>query len=234
MISTSDIVKKLSEAIEKKLPIKPKKELIIHIDCRTQFTSQAYNEFIKKRKGFVAASMSRINVLKDNAVVERFICTFKEHKISKKTFQQELFYQIEINSKFKGYRKIFNLYIKSLNLKPNLKSNKKSPKKHDFNSSVASQLIIKPRYSKAFSERYGPNYRRDEIDQFKLQNIEVINILDEIAIKRAEVVGKILFDVYESNLALKIIDDCLKAVYELIQNNFEVTRQYVEEAILPI
>lgn len=36
--------------------------------------------------------------------------TFKE------PFQEELFHQIELNSKFKGYRKVFYQYVKSLNL----------------------------------------------------------------------------------------------------------------------
>ena len=45
--------------------------------------------------------------------------TFKEHKINDKTFQEELFYQIEVNSKFQGYRKVFNECVKSLNLKLN-------------------------------------------------------------------------------------------------------------------
>ena len=59
--------------------------------------------------------------------------TFKEHKINNKTFQEELFYQIEINSKFKGYRKIFYLYVRNLTLK----SNKKSPEQKDLDSSTA-------------------------------------------------------------------------------------------------
>ena len=46
--TTSDIVKKLTEAIEKRIPIKPRRELIIHIDRGTQFTSQAFGDFIKR------------------------------------------------------------------------------------------------------------------------------------------------------------------------------------------
>lgn len=62
----------------------------------------------------------------------------------------------------------------------------------------------------------------------------MISILDEIAHKRAEIVDKTPFDAYEDNLALQVIDGRLKAIYALIQNNPEITRQYVEEAILPI
>jgi transposase InsO family protein len=59
--TTSDIVKKLTEAIEKRIPIKPRRELIIYIDRGTQFTSQAFGDFIKDQEGFAVASMSRAN-----------------------------------------------------------------------------------------------------------------------------------------------------------------------------
>jgi hypothetical protein len=88
-------------------------------------------------------------------------------------------------------------------------------------------------YSKAFSDHYRPDFRREHIDQFKLQSNGVISILDEIAAKHAEVVDKTPFD-YENNLALKVIDERLQSIYGLIQTNPEVTRQYVEEAILPM
>jgi integrase len=48
------------------------------------------------------------------------------------------------------------------------------------------------------------------------------------------VVDKTPFDFYEDNLALKVIDERLKSIYDLIQSNPNITRQYVEEAILPI
>ena len=233
-ISTNDIVKKLNEVIEQRLPIKPRRELIIHTDRGTQFSSHAYSEFIENWEGFVLPSMSRANKPKDNAVAERFMRTFKEHEISKKTFQEELFYQIEINSKFKGYRKVFNLYVRNINKKPNKKSKSKSPEQSDFDSNTASMLMIEPTYSKAFSEYIGNDFRRKHVEEFKSQNNYVVGILDEIAAKRAEVVEKTPFDTYDDNLALKVIDERLRDMYSLIQSNPEVTRQYVEEAILPI
>lgn len=233
-ITTSDIVKKLTEVIEKRIPIKPRRDVIIHTDRGTEFSSQEYNQFIKKQEGFIVASMSRANTPKDNPVAERFIRTFKEHKINGRTFQQELFYQMEINPKFKGYRKVFNLFVKSIKLKPNSKSGKKSPKKYDKDASIAAMLMVEPTYSKAFSEFYGEDFRREPIDEFKMQNNNVVSILDEIAAKRAEVVNKTPFDFYEDNLALKIIDERLKDLHSLIQSNPDITRQYVEEAILPI
>ena len=139
---------------------------------------------------FICHSMSRVNTPKDNAVAERFMRTFKEHKIKNKTFQQELFHQIEINSGFRGYRKIFNLYVKDLVLKPNTNYKIMSPKRLDTDAQVASMLITKPNYSKAFSEVYRTDFRRDQIDQFKNENKVVTSILDEIAAKRSEIVDK--------------------------------------------
>jgi hypothetical protein len=178
--------------------------------------------------------MSRANTPKDNPVAERFMRTFKEHKINDKTFQQELFYQIEINSKFKGYRRVFNLFTKNVNFKPNRKSGNKSPNKYDTDASTAAMVMVEPTYSKAFSEFYGEDFRREPVDEFKIQSNNVVSILDEIAAKRSEVVDKTPFDFYEDNLALKVIDERLKSIYGLIQGNPDITRQYVEEAILPI
>ena len=233
-ITANVIIQKLNQAIEKRLPIKPNRELIIHTDRGSQFIGKEYNDFVKDNEGFILPSMSRKALPKDNAVIERFMRTFKEHKINDKTFQEELFHQIELNKKFKGYRQIFNLYVKNINLKPNRKSNKKSPERYDLETSVASHLMIEPLYSKSFSEHYGEDFRRDRIDQYKHQSNNVISILDEIATKRVEIVDKTPFDLYEENLALKVIDDRLQDIYGLIQSNPEVTRQYVEEAILPI
>ena len=38
------------------------------------------------------------------------------------------------------------------------------------------------------------HYQSKKIDQFKIQNSDVISILDEIAAKRVEIVDKTLFD----------------------------------------
>jgi integrase len=234
IITSHAIIKTLSKAIEKRFGSQPILKVIIHTDRGSQFSSKAYNNFIKHYDAFVIPSMSRENTPTDNAVAERFIRTFKEHKIDNKTFQQELLHQIEINSRFRGYRRIFNLYVKDLGLKPNAKSKTRSPERYDMDAQVASMLMTEPKYSKAFSEFYGTDFRREHIDQYKAENMGVISILDEIAVKRAELVDKTPFDDYDSNLALRVIDDRLKSIYSLIMNNPELTRQYVEEAILPI
>jgi len=63
--------------------------------------------------------------------------------------------------------------------------------------------MIEPTYSKAFSEFYGKDFRREPVDEFKIQSNNVVSILDEIAAKRSEVVDKTLFDFYEDNLAIR-------------------------------
>lgn len=223
-ITSNDIVKKLQELVDKRLPIRPRRELILHTDRGSQFTSTAYNEFILSQEGFICPSMVRANTPKDNAVAERFIHTFKKHKINNKTFQQEPFHQIEINSRFRGYRRIFNLYVKDLGLKPNTKSKIMSPERHDTDAQIASMLMTQPNYSKAFSEVYGTDFRREHIDQYKSESMGVTSIFDEITSKRAELVDKTPFDDYESNLAIQVIDDHLKSIYGLILKNPELTR----------
>lgn len=89
-------------------------------------------------------------------------------------------------------------------------------------------------YSKAFSEFYGEDFRREPFDEFKMQNNDIVSILHEITAKQAEVVDKTPFDFYEDNLALKVIDERLKEVHSLLQRNPDITGQYVEEAILRI
>ena len=46
-ITSSAIVRSLSKGIEKRFGAEPKRKVIIHTDRGTQFSSQAYNNFIK-------------------------------------------------------------------------------------------------------------------------------------------------------------------------------------------
>ena len=101
-------------------------------------------------------------------------------------------------------------------------------------ASVASQLMVEPIYSKAFSEHYGVDFRREGIDQFRSQKNSVISLLDEIEDKRGEIVDKTPFDDYNDKLVLKVLDERLQSIYNIIQSNPKITREYVEEAILPI
>ena len=85
-ITIIDIIRKLDLTIKKRIPIKPKIKLILHTDRGTQFSNSKYNEFLEKNNDLLVGSMSRANSPKDNTIIERFIRTFKEHKIKGKTF----------------------------------------------------------------------------------------------------------------------------------------------------
>ena len=50
----------------------------------------------------------------------------------------------------------------------------------------------------------------------------------------AELVYKTLFNNFESDIALQVVDNGLNEIYAIIENNPQVTRQYVEETIEPI
>ena len=125
------MVRSLSKAIEKRFGAELKRKVIINNDRSPQFLSQAYNNFIKHFEAFITPSMSRENTPTDNAVAERFIRTFKEHQINVKTFQQAT--QESIISGSKSYKSILNIYIQSLNTRPNRKTIFKSPDRHDSN-----------------------------------------------------------------------------------------------------
>ena len=63
---------------------------------------------------------------------------------------------------------------------------------------------------------------------------EIIEMLREISSKKAEIVDQTPFDLFEDNLALQVIEERLQSIYSLIESNPDLTREYVEEAILPI
>jgi hypothetical protein len=134
--------------------------------------------------------MSRENTTTDNAVGERFIRTFKEHKIHGITIEEQLQTYLLIDPNLKSLRSVINQYIKSFNQKPNRKSfNRMSPQKHDTNSSTASMLMIEPTYAQSFSEHFGEDPRRHDVALFKSQSDQILSYMKEIAAKEAEVVN---------------------------------------------
>jgi len=230
-ITSQAIVKCLKQVIEKRFRFSPTIKLILHTDRGTQFTSKTYNNFVNQFADILDPSMARENTPTDNAVAERFMRTFKEHKIEGKTFEQSV--QEFAVLGYKSYRNIVNLFVKSLNKKPNKKSFLKAAEKHDTSVTVASMLMVEPKYPKAFSERFGEDPRREEIFKYKLENAKVTSVLEELAAKRAEIVDETPFDNFDDNLALKLIDKRLTELYELISHNPLVIKQYVEDAIQP-
>ena len=63
---------------------------------------------------------------------------------------------------------------------------------------------------------------------------EIVEMLKEISSKKAEIVDQTPFDIFEDNLALQVIEGRLQSMYSLIESNPDLTRDYVEEVILPI
>lgn len=50
-----------------------------------------------------------------------------------------------------------------------------------------------PKHAKAFSERYGLDFRRKEIIAYKSEAYEVVSVLEEYPAKKAELVDKTTF-----------------------------------------
>lgn len=69
--------------------------------------------FTKKYNEYFIPSISRENTPTDNSVAERFIRTFKEHKIHNVTIEEKLFNNIAIDANFKSYRARLNEYVNS-------------------------------------------------------------------------------------------------------------------------
>ena len=114
-ITTQSITRSLERSINQRLKTSGKKKLIIHTDRDTQFSSKPYNTFTKKYKGYFIPSMTKENTPTDNSVAERFMRTFKNHKIYNTTIEEELSNSIAIEPNFRSYRATLNKYIKILN-----------------------------------------------------------------------------------------------------------------------
>ena len=92
-----------------------------------------------------------------------------------------------------------------MNKRPNRKTLLKSPERHDNDVLTASLLMREPNYPKAFSRQYGHDSRREEIFKYKSQAYKVVSVLEEYAVKKAELVSNTPFDDFESNLALELM-----------------------------
>ena len=161
-ITTQRITRSLERSINQRLKISGKKKLIIHTDRGTQFSSKSYNTFTKKYKEYFIPSMARENTPTDNSVAERFMRTFKNHRIYNTTIEEELSNSIAIEPNFRSYRATLNKYVKSLNNKPNRKS-RVSPQRQDTDVSTASMLMVDPLYSQAKSKHVANDFRTDEV-----------------------------------------------------------------------
>ena len=55
----------------------------------------------------------------------------------------------------------------------------------------------------------------------------MVEMLEEISSKKAEIVDKTPIDLFEDNLALQVIEERLQSIYSLIESNPDLTREYV-------
>ena len=166
-----------------------KRKLIIHSDRGTQFSSKTYNNFTKKYEKYFVPSMARENTPTDNSVAERFMRTFKQHKIYNTTIEEKLSNSIAIDPNFRSYRAILNRYVNSLNNKPNKKS-VMTLQKQDKSVSTAAMSMTDPKYYQAKSKHISNDFRTEEIEKFKAENNKVIELLAELAARKSELVDK--------------------------------------------
>jgi len=195
VITSQKIVRSLEKGIKQRITLLGKNKLIIHTDRGIQFSSKTYNTFVTRDNVYLCPSMARENTPTDNSVAERFMRTFKEHKIYETTIEEKLSNNILIEPNFRSYRSVFNEYIRSLNSKPNKKKKcLTSPQRHDRDVSTASRLMTNPKYTQAKSVHSGKDFRINEVEKFKAENTKVIGILADIAARKAELVEKTPFD----------------------------------------
>ena len=104
IITSQSIIRSLERAINRRLKTSDKRKLIIHSDRGTQFSSKTYNNFTKKYEKYFVPSTARENTPTDNSVAERFMRTFKQHKIYNTSIEEKLSNSIAIDPNFRSYR----------------------------------------------------------------------------------------------------------------------------------
>jgi transposase InsO family protein len=242
VITSSKITGALEKCIKKRLIKKPETLLVIHTDQGTQFTSHEYEQFRQLYKDYFRCSMSRHATPTDNSVTERYNRTFKYHKYQQKflkhkldgsTIQETIDITLKQNPKFKSYRSIVKKYVEDLNKKPNTKTKKDSPESKDQKVELASRFMLTPEYPKAYSERICHDPRLEEVKRYQRDTEGVSKNLTEVAAKLGEIVKETPFD--EENVKFrKHLQEQVKALTNIINNNSEITREYVIAALSPI
>jgi integrase len=182
--SSTDTIRILESAIkerriEEEWNGEPK--LIIHSDRGSQFTSDNYFLFTNKYKKRFRPSMSPMASPKHNAVMERFIRTFKNLKINNKS--QNLLDDINTmyqtgKDDIKEIRKLILEYVEFYNEK---KKTEKAPKGANFSFKVfqeGKEFVTEPLFTQGYSEySMRQDLRRVEINKYK---DEVFHIWSEI------------------------------------------------------
>lgn len=232
-LNSGPIVKHLESAIKTRINDLNDEKLIIHVDRGSEFSSKVFNNFVNKYSELFVPSMSRLNTPTDNAVMERFWRTLKNHRIYGTTIEEDLTNSLATIPNFSGYRACLNKYAKSINSTPSKKATYE-PQKVDKSTSGAALLIHKPNFFKAQSQHVAEDPRLHDVENYKAENKKVVTVLKEIAAKKAELVEQTPFDNYEDKLILEVIDNKLEEIYAIIQSDSQMTREYVSQSIEPV
>lgn len=236
-MTASSVIRTLRVALEERFPYypagKPDNLLLIHTDRGSQFTGLAYHNFVDEYNDLFEPSMSRHRVPRDNAVMERFVRTFKEHKIRGLTIEEYITQEKLKDPDFKTYRKAMTRYVKSINSKVNRKTNPETPLDKDRMASNASLLMVPPVYTKAFSKHFGDDPRRDHIINYKNQSNQVSSFLEEMAAVRAELVDKTPFDDPKIKKAFDLVSMQLDRLTAILQDNPREVKAIVKEILEP-
>lgn len=189
-LNSSTIVKHLESAIKTRINDLNDEKLIIHVDRRSEFSSKVFNNFVNKYSELFVPSMSRLNTPTDNAVMERFWRTLKNHRIYGTTIEENLTNSLATIPHFSGYRACLNKYAKSINSTPSKKATY-GPQKVDKGVSAAALLMQhKPNFFKAQSQHVAEDPRLHNVENYKAENKKVVTVLKEIAAKKVELVDQ--------------------------------------------
>ena len=60
---------------------------------------------------------------------------------------------------------------------------------------------------------------------------DTLRLLEEIGSKKAEIVERTPFDTLEDNIVRQVLEERLDGLYDLIERNPELTKEYVKEAL---
>lgn len=237
-IKSSDTVRIFKKLIKDMFPFfpegKPNIPIILHTDRGTQFTSKTYKNFVEQFQGFIEPSMSRRSTPKDNAVMERFVRTFKEHRIDGIKIQDKLDAEIFYDPKFLSFRKLISQYVKSLNQRVNKKTSPYTPVTAYKQNKMASKLMSPPVHTKAFSYVYGDDPRLVHVKQYQQEAKETHQALAEVAAVRAELVNRTPFDTEDQNLFMNAVLFEVEKLSIAVENNPQIIKQHVENAVEPL
>ena len=170
--------KRIKEQLDEQEPA-----LLIHTDRGSQFTSDIYFQFTNKYKKRFRPSMSPMASPKNNAVMERFLRTFKGLKISNETIFESIeriSENTEQNIDLKQLRTVFQKFVDFYNEE---KQTKKAPKGANYSVRIfeeGKEFLKEPIFNQGYSAySMEKDDRRIEIDRYKLELIDVWTEINE-------------------------------------------------------